>query len=1122
MSRLTDFFNKFKRKRLVEENPVVESQQIPQYQYKDIIEYMENTGAMQEFFGEMAKIVREQDKYFPSKVHGIEHTYRVTFFASIIAKLDNLSEHDKRLLMAAARYHDVGRIDDRETKEHGGYGVSKIEEQNLLQGYSKKDRKIIEFAIEQHSLSREQNEQALKKIPYWNREKYASILSYLKDADALDRVRIANRDMQLDTRRLRHDTSKHLVDFAHSNYREFHNLISKYNLQAYMNMSPDFANAYLLIRDQVFDINWIIDNRNLLIDLYRRNVLTDSRFKGMSILDILEDEKLMYAAGQIGANDFETLRQQGYNITYESFLEIVSSYKEGTLDKLRANGELGSIFSYETFQKYGKKKSFEERLDPNYLSDDQLFDKINEKAEVTLLRSTFNNQYMLYRNLCDNHREAFDMLIYCDALDSSLRHVVGSLEVIDTNDLNILRDKGYNFSLIDLIYLSAEHTPEKYREIIDSGNVDELFAYNPDRDFNGEEYYRYLAILKEKNPEVSENEFRDNYLLYKTILRTNIDVYSVDEIKRYSIQDIYTAYRRYEEAAYRLQCLSGESLEFTPQNLLELLKFLNRTPEVNNLDFKEQDVVVTTVLKDMSLKSDPRFIEYITKKNKVFIPDSSENVVNYNNFCINQIIEKSDISLEEAKSSLLNSLINFECPEGKYKQEVEENLVDELYYYMKYKSEGKFGDLDSRTDAEKEIDSIIQKLIRIMDSLTIDEFKEQLSDLTFAERSVSFDSIIHIVQSQMSDLSKKDIVRKLQETGTLIDGLQVYYIEYEGQMIPVKYLDGQEFALDCSTAMPFCSYMSRKFNYDEMAITENIFNRPLNKNNRCTSLLSHKMFAHSKSVKPKLEVRYGYIPNSPDNIGLVGNRDLSTVKRDVSGIQRRVTSRATQNRTFEDITNTTIEEHNEMVLNNVYPNYILGFDEITDIAVKRYMALKELYAREGINQDIEIVIVRGRDKYLPMVEQELDNNINSIIDEINATGTISIETFNRFFNKRERNLTLQTVQAINSSGYRDSLWSDYENYKKLSNLTTILEKVAEVVPRECLGHVMSQVDFLLDRTEDSASIQKDRFYDHRYTGSLDVDKLKEIKKNIESRISGTIAVERGKGALESEIQMDEK
>ena len=198
-----------------------------QYKYEDIIEYLRKNGELNIFLQEYNKIMQEEDKYYFSLVHGIDHISRVTFLATILASIDDLSEHDKSLLLVAARYHDIGRRNDREDKEHGSLSVEKIHEFNLLSEYSEDDRQIIEFSIKHHSLSRQENEVALENIPENKREKYRLILSYLKDADALDRVRIVNRSMQLDPKRLRCETARKMIDFAYINFNNFSSFIQE-------------------------------------------------------------------------------------------------------------------------------------------------------------------------------------------------------------------------------------------------------------------------------------------------------------------------------------------------------------------------------------------------------------------------------------------------------------------------------------------------------------------------------------------------------------------------------------------------------------------------------------------------------------------------------------------------------------------------------------------------------------------------------------------------------------------------------------------------------------------------------------------------------------------------------
>lgn len=244
-----------------------------------------------------------------------------------------------------------------------------------------------------------------------------------------------------------------------------------------------------------------------------------------------------------------------------------------------------------------------------------------------------------------------------------------------------------------------------------------------------------------------------------------------------------------------------------------------------------------------------------------------------------------------------------------------------------------------------------------------------------------------------------------------------------------------------------------------------------------------------------------------NNVSIMGKHDLSTTKKEVNGKETRVSSRAIQNRKARDIIAGTTEEHNEAVMNGVYPNYIVCFDKITPVAVQKMKMLQEEYNRNGINQKVELLVVDGEKEYISKSNDVLVNNMNTISQEIEETGTISQETFEQFFNKRERNLTLQTVQSINSTSYRDNLWDNGVNKSKLDVLTDILEKAGKVAPQEYLGDIASQVEFLIRKSDRNDKMFGYRVYDHSFADSIDVDRLEEIKMRIQDRIKGIDGVD---------------
>ena len=321
-----------------------------QYNYMDIINEMEQKGYLEEFKKQRGLVFDNEDLYMPSPVHGIAHTERVVFYAEMLCMLDDVSEHEKDLILTAARFHDIGRGNDAKDTEHGFFSVQKIDQQNLLKDYSLRDQNIIKFAIASHSAKQEEIDEMLEQTPRRDRKKCQKVLNYLQDADKLDRTRIANKGWGLDPNRLSSDSAKRLVKFAHQNYFEYGNVI-----------------------------NYI----------YQKEAKDRERAN----------------AGEITTRCFEEIQNMGYNISFNEFKRIVEEFKEGTLEQLLLQGKLQEIFSYETFRKFRKEESFDERVQNlNPINPDELYLEVSRKwSQVSLLRESFNADFMLYYYLKKNN-----------------------------------------------------------------------------------------------------------------------------------------------------------------------------------------------------------------------------------------------------------------------------------------------------------------------------------------------------------------------------------------------------------------------------------------------------------------------------------------------------------------------------------------------------------------------------------------------------------------------------------------------------------------------------------------------------------------------------------------------
>ncbi len=195
-----------------------------QIKFEDAIASLKENGEYEEFLNFDTSVETDYHQYRGSKLHGFNHTRRVCLNARLIANMEGLSPEDKRVLLFAAKYHDIGRRNDFEDIDHGRKSAEKLDAYGLMEDFSFEDRRLIRFIVEEHCLSKSKNEVDLRAIPENERARYERLLNILKDADKLDRVRLGKFD-GLTPDRLNLASSKRLIEFSYDSFMYFEQFI---------------------------------------------------------------------------------------------------------------------------------------------------------------------------------------------------------------------------------------------------------------------------------------------------------------------------------------------------------------------------------------------------------------------------------------------------------------------------------------------------------------------------------------------------------------------------------------------------------------------------------------------------------------------------------------------------------------------------------------------------------------------------------------------------------------------------------------------------------------------------------------------------------------------------------
>ncbi len=137
------------------------------------------------------------------------------------------SRADGELVLRAALWHDIGRHGDGVEAGHGASSAARADELGLTADLAPTDAAVVRFAILRHSLSDRGAPELAAELAACEDgarrlaepERALRVLWLLKDADALDRVRLGFGECA-DPRQLRHRETIDLIPFAAALYAE--------------------------------------------------------------------------------------------------------------------------------------------------------------------------------------------------------------------------------------------------------------------------------------------------------------------------------------------------------------------------------------------------------------------------------------------------------------------------------------------------------------------------------------------------------------------------------------------------------------------------------------------------------------------------------------------------------------------------------------------------------------------------------------------------------------------------------------------------------------------------------------------------------------------------------------
>ena len=311
-----------------------------------IIETVKNNAVFQDVMSNI-----KEEFFINDSIHGISHNERVALLSCYIGIQEGLDTEELKLVLEAAKYHDIGRGYEG---NHGKYSTIIIDrnKEYIFPDLNDNEINIIKALCHGHSVDDSRYEEIAKMYNIINIDQFKKLLNIVKDADALDRVRLP-RFGKLDEKYLRTETAHEMIELAENLYREYRNIQqeipsenkiteSKYTFDAELRnqLLFDGENYYLLRSLNSTDIdslnngNGIIPKTDKINERTVKDVMAQIRMqhRKTNLISMSEDPNIVLTYDKSNLHRFVLIKLSKEEIENSKKVFSAGEYLLGVID----------------------------------------------------------------------------------------------------------------------------------------------------------------------------------------------------------------------------------------------------------------------------------------------------------------------------------------------------------------------------------------------------------------------------------------------------------------------------------------------------------------------------------------------------------------------------------------------------------------------------------------------------------------------------------------------------------------------------------------------------------------------------------------------------------------------